>query len=356
MTRRLTLALVVIAALAVAGAQRQPLTSPVYYLVTAPDLVDGIPFHGELTAGSGQNFKDGSFLDVLVVRSAGDEVVELRVESDDFDTYLTLVAPDGTLLDVNDDVWDGTATYASRLRTYLPEAGTYLLVVSGYGPSDLGRYTATRSVFIAPDKVVVDAEVPGFYTGYLNEQMADMYWITLLEDTSVVATLRSPEFDTVIEVYGADGMLVADNDDFDGTDSRVIVDLPAGRYEFLVKGYWEEAYGAYTLEFDVFDAPEIVVVDVPAPGSFNGWLPPGVFDTYVVTLTTAATVTVDVSSIDFDTYLDAYDADGNWLDSNDDFEGSDSRLTLELEPGRYEFDVSAYGDFSSGAYTITFDW
>jgi hypothetical protein len=356
MTRRLMLVLVLFASLAVAAAQRQPLTSPVYYLVTAPDLVDGVPIHGELTSGSGQNFKDGSFLDVLVVRSAGDEVVELRVESHDFDTYLTLVAPDGTLLDVNDDVWDGVAPYASRLRTYLRDPGSYLLVVSGFGPADLGRYTVTRSVFVSPDKVVVDAEVPGFYTGYLHERMADVYWITLTEDATVVATLRSPEFDTVLEVYDSDGRPVADNDDFDGTDSQVIVDLPAGRYEFLVKGYWEEAYGAYTLEFDVFDAPETVVVDVHGPGSFDGWLAPGVFDTYVITLTMAATVTVDLRSSEFDTYLDAYDDDGNWLDANDDFAGSDSRLILQLEPGRYQFDVSAYGDFSSGAYTVNFDW
>lgn len=356
MPRRLTLALALIAALAVATAQRQPLTSPIYYLVTAPDLVDGVPVHGELTTSSGQNFKDGSFLDVLVVRSAGDEVVELRVESEDFDTYLTLVAPDGSLLDVNDDVWDGDAAYASRLRTYLREPGAYLLVVSGFGADDIGRYTVTRSVFVAPDKVVVDAFVPGSYQGYLHERMADMYWITLSEDATIVATLRSPEFDTVLEVYGSDGRRVAENDDFDGTDSQVIVDLPAGRYEFLVKGYWDEAFGAYTLEFDVFEAPETVVVDVPGPGSFEGGLAQGAYDTYVITLAMAATVTVDVRSSEFDTYLDAYDANGNWIDSNDDFQGSDSRLTLQLEPGRYEFDVSAFGEFSSGAYTVSFDW
>jgi hypothetical protein len=356
MTRRMMLALALFATLAVASSQRQPLTSPIYYLVTAPDLVEGVPVDGELATTSGQNFKDGSFLDVLVVRSAGEEVVELRVESHDFDTYLTLVAPDGTLLDVNDDVWDGDAPYASRLRTYLREPGAYLLVVSGFGPSDLGRYTVTRSVFVAPDKVVVDAEVPGFYAGYLHEQMADMYWITLSEDTTVVATLRSPDFDTVLEVYGSDGRRVADNDDFDGTDSRVIVELPAGRYEFLVKGYWDEASGAYTLAFDVGEAPHVAVVEVPWPGSYEGWLAPGAYDTYVLTLTAAATVTVDVRSTEFDTYLDAYDANGSWIDANDDFDGSDSRLTLHLEPGRYEFDVSAYGDFSSGAYTVLFDW
>jgi hypothetical protein len=356
MSRRLTLALVVLAALAVAMAQRQPLTSPIYYLVTAPDLVEGVPLDGELTPTSGQNFKDGTYLDVIVLRSAGEESVEIRVESDDFDTYLSLVGPDGRLLDSNDDAVDGGGVFASRLRTHLRDAGTYLVVVSGAMPGDQGRYTITRSRFVPPPKVVVDAEVPGSYTGYLNERMADMYWITLHEDATIVATLRSPDFDTVLEVYGSNGRWVADNDDFDGTDSQVIVELAAGRYEFLVKGYWDEAFGSYTLEFDGFEAPEKVVVDVQGPGSFDGRLAPGGYDTYVLSLTTAATVTVDVRSSEFDTYLDAYDADGSWIDANDDFEGSDSRLTLHLEPGTYEFDVSAYGDFSSGAYTVVFDW
>ena len=356
MTRRLTLALVVLAALAVASAQRQPLTSPIYYLVTAPDLVEGAPVHGELTTTSGQNFKDGSHLDVIVLRSGGMESVELRVESEDFDTYLTLIGPDGSILDSNDDVFDGDAVFASRLRAHLREAGTYLVVVSGAGPFDLGRYTVTRSVYVPPPKVVVDAEVPGRYEGYLNERMADMYWVTLHEDTTLRATLRSSDFDTVLEVYGDTGRWIADNDDFDGTDSQVVVDLAAGRYEFLVKGYWEEAYGAYTIEFDAYEALESVVVDVVEPGSLVGTLAPGGYDTYVLTLAAPATVTVDVRSSEFDTYLDAYDGDGTWIDSNDDFMGSDSQLRLELEAGTYEFDVSAFSEFSSGAYTVTFAW
>jgi hypothetical protein len=153
----------------------QPLASPIYYLVTAPELVDGMPIAGELTATSGRNFKDGSHLDVLVLRTAGEEMVEVRVESDDFDVYLTLVSPAGDVLDANDYVQPtGDAFDAARVRTYLPEAGTYLVVVSGYGPSDLGRYTVTRSLFVAPPKVVVDVEVPGRYDGYLNEAAADM--------------------------------------------------------------------------------------------------------------------------------------------------------------------------------------
>ncbi len=339
----------------------QPLASPIYYLVTAPELVDGAPIAGELTATSGRNFKDGSYLDVLVLRSAGQENVDVRVESDDFDVYLTLVSPGGDVLDVNDYVQPlGDAFDAARVRTYLPEAGTYLVVVSGYGPNDLGRYTVTRTRFVAPPKVVVDVEIPGRYDGYLNEAAADMLWITVDAPITVRATLRSFDFDTMLEVYDGRGGFLDANDDFDGTDSGLLLDLEPGRYEFLVKGFWEDAFGAYTFEIAPYERPEPVLVDVRAPGTFEGFLEPQAVDTYRLTLTGPATVTVDLRSFDFDTLLEAFEeADGTayYLDGNDDAgDGTDSRLVLTLAPGTYLFDARGLWDDDSGAYTIDFDW
>jgi len=351
--------LVALAALLVSSSAlaMQPLASPVYYLVTAPELVDGVPVIGELTTASGRNFKDGSYLDVLVLRSGGQETVDVRVESDDFDVFLTLVSPAGEVLDMNDYVQPGVGAFdAARVRTFLPEAGAYLVVVSGYGPSDLGRYTVTRTRFVAAPKVVVDVDVPGRHDGYLNEMAADMLWITLEGPATVVAELRSSEFDTILEVYDGRGRFVDANDDFDGTDSRLVLDLDAGRYEFLVKGYWEDAFGAYAFTVDYYERPLRVEVDVDAPGVFEGYLAIDAIDTYVVRLGAAATVTVDLRSNDFDAYLEAYDADLFWLDANDDFMGSDARLVLELEAGTYVFEASSFWSTDAGTYTITFDW
>ena len=356
--RTLALAALLVAA---SAAAQQPLNSPIYYLVTAPELVDGVPVDGALTPASGRNFKDGSYLDVMVLRSAGLETVDVRVESDDFDVYLTLVSPAGEVLDANDYVQPlGGAFDAARVRTYLPEAGTYLVVVSGYGPNDLGRYTVTRTRFVAPPKVVVDVDVPGRYEGYLNEMAADMLWITLSEAATVVADLRSTAFDTILEVYDGRGRFVDANDDFDGTDSRLVLDLEPGRYEFLVKGYWEDASGPYAFDVDFYERPEPVVVDVSAPGAFEGFLEPQVFHAYRLTLTGAATVTVDLRSFDFDTMLEAFEeVDGTpyYLDGNDDVDGgTDSRLVLSLPAGTYLFEARGLGDDDSGASTIDFDW
>ncbi len=351
--RTLALAALLIAA---SAAAQQPLNSPIYYLVTAPELVDGVPVAGALTPASGQNFKDGSYLDVLVLRSDGQETVDVRVESDDFAPVLTLVSPSGEVLGVNDYVMPVASAYAARVRAYLRDAGTYLVVVSGYGPFDLGRYTVTRDRYVAPPKVVVDVDVPGRYDGYLNEMAADMVWITLAEPATIAATLRSAEFDTLLEVYDGRGRFVDANDDFDGTDSRLVLDLEPGRYEFLVKGYWDEAFGAYTITFDFYERPPLVEVDVDAPGAFDGFLAVDAIDTYVLRLTEAATVTIDLRSDEFDAYLDAYGEDGFWIDANDDFMGSDARLVLDLGPGTYYVDASSFWALESGRYTITFTW
>jgi hypothetical protein len=357
MTRRRTLLALLATVLSVAWAQL-PLTPPTYLLSSDTELVVDVPVRGELTAASGQNFKDGSRLDVLVLRSGGDETVEVRVESDEFDTYLTLVAPDGTVLDANDESAGG-AFYASRVRAYLETAGTYLVVVSGFGPDDLGAYTATRVAYAPPPKVVVDVALPGRYDGFLNEESADTLWVTVEAPMTVRATLRSFDFDTMLEVYDQDGFYLDGNDDFDGTDSQLVLDLEPGRYEFLAKGYWDQASGAYTFEIEAYERPEPLVVDVTAPGTFEGFLEPQVPHTYRLTLTAPATVTVDLRSFDFDTMLEAYEeADGTtyYLDGNDDFDGTDSRLVLSLPAGTYVFDAAGLWFDASGSYTIEFAW
>lgn len=335
---------------------RQPLTTPVYYLVTAPRLLDEVPLARELTAASGQNFKDGSRLDVFVLPSSGRETVDVRVESDDFAAVLTLVAPDGRVLETNDYAAPGATMHAARVRTYLEEPGDYLVVVSGFGPDDLGRFTVTRTRFVPPPKVVVDLDVPGRYDGFLAELAADMIWIELSESATLAASFRSDTFDTVLELYDGGGRFVASNDDFDGTNSRLVVELEPGRYEFLLKGYWDEASGPYVFEVGPYAAPPQVEVEVERPGRFAGDLAPEAVDTYVLRLAAPATVTIDLRSDAFDAYLEVFAEDGAWIDGNDDFDGSNARLVLALEAGVYRVEASGYWWSDTGPYTIDVGW
>jgi hypothetical protein len=170
------------------------------------------------------------------------------VESEAFDTYVSVFDPTGTLVASNDDEWEyADATYASVVAFEAALTGAYVVVVSGFSPTDLGAYTVTRVAWEAPEPVVVDVAGPGVFRGTIESGMVVAYRFTLEAPATLTATARSLEFDTVLRLV-VDGVVVAENDDFDGTDSQVVVDLEPGTYVVEVAGYWEGAYGAYGLD------------------------------------------------------------------------------------------------------------
>jgi hypothetical protein len=248
--------LVVLASLLVMSvtAARQPVTSPIYYLSTAPRLEIGVPVVGVLTEASGRSFKDGAHLDVLTLRGQGGEYVELVASSTAFDTYLTLYAPDGTVLDANDDDPFGHGTDAA-IRTTLPEAGTYVVVVSGYGPWDLGPYTVTRSGGGAGGATPVD--VPSSTSAVLDPAGTPARYEFVLEESAVIGIqARSTAFDTTLEVLDEYGYSLAYNDDAPigdvyTTDSALALVLAPGRYQVVVQPYFLDAIGDGRFELEV---------------------------------------------------------------------------------------------------------
>ena len=229
---------------------QQPVQSPNYLLSSAPSLEVGVPVGGVLTPASGRNFKDGSYLDVLILRAQAGESVALLVESDAFDTYLSVFDPVGSLIAMNDDAWDvSDASYASQVAFEAALTGAYVVVVSGYTPNDLGAYTATRIEWEAPEPVLVDVDGPGILRGVLEPGAPVAYRFTVEAPATLTATLRSLAFDTYITLL-VDGVVVAENDDFEDTDSQVVVDLEPGTYVVEVAGYFDDASGPFGLDLD----------------------------------------------------------------------------------------------------------
>jgi len=62
---------------------------PHYLTVTAPLLEQGVPYLSSLDESDGQNFKDGSRLEVLQIFGFAGDIVELTVSSN-FDSYLII--------------------------------------------------------------------------------------------------------------------------------------------------------------------------------------------------------------------------------------------------------------------------
>ncbi len=258
--RSLTAALA-LAALTVAAAQL-PLNPPNYYLSQLPELVDGAALEGELSADDGQNFKDGSYVDLYVFYGVAGEQVRLAVSSVEFDTYLTVYDPAGAVLDFNDDDWNGYGS-DSALQLVLPETGRYLMVVSGYGPYDVGRYVVERGAGRPMTVDAVEIDVPSVQTGFLDPSMvaapgtwggpSQVYAFDLERPALLVASLASFDFDTVLYVMDEAGTVLAENDDVaSGTDSQAMVELEPGRYLVVASSWSSESAGSYTLELNLY--------------------------------------------------------------------------------------------------------
>ncbi|WP_316787315.1 PPC domain-containing protein [Thermoleptolyngbya oregonensis] len=76
--------------------------------------------------------------DYVVTFQKGDQVV-MDLISDEFDTIITLIAPDGTTIGENDDGPDGTTN--SLLFMRITQDGNYILRVRPYGGQGSGRFT-----------------------------------------------------------------------------------------------------------------------------------------------------------------------------------------------------------------------
>lgn len=111
---------------------------------TAQTLYSPIPMSdsGEVTdtltdkdipTGSG-----GFARDYLVTFQAGEQVV-MDLTSDEFDTTLTLLAPDGTAIAENDDAPDGSTN--SMLFARISRPGSYVIRVSPYAGQGVGKFT-----------------------------------------------------------------------------------------------------------------------------------------------------------------------------------------------------------------------
>jgi len=97
------------------------------------NMVVDVLSENDIPTGNG-----GFARDYLVTLEAGDQVV-VDLSSDQFDTIITLIAPDGTTIGQNDDGPDGTTN--SLLFARITQPGNYILRVSPFAGQGLGQFT-----------------------------------------------------------------------------------------------------------------------------------------------------------------------------------------------------------------------
>ena len=96
---------------------------------------------GELKFGDDVVPSDGSFYDDYQLEGRAGQSVIITLESDEFDTYLVLIGPDGRVIDENDDL--NSETTNSSLRVTLPFSGKYKILANAVDNQGRGRYILT---------------------------------------------------------------------------------------------------------------------------------------------------------------------------------------------------------------------
>jgi hypothetical protein len=194
---------------------------------------------GGALATSDCQLGDGTFVDFFSTALPAADAYLFR-QSAEFDTYLFLSAPDGSIIADNDDESDTSRN--SAIKALLPP-GSFIIGASSYDPLVTGDYTissATTSTAVTGCELVF--VVKNVTTAQNVETTdclattppaapiyADGFFIFLRAGQSITVSMTSPIVDSFIDLVRLDPnpnnppALVASNDNRDGTtkDARI---------------------------------------------------------------------------------------------------------------------------------------
>ncbi len=299
------------------------------------------------------------------------DIINISLNSDEFDTYMTLISPENTLLFFNDDLGESSDSGVEEYE--LLSDGIYTIYAEGYVLDDFGSYTLELSntdedpdpiavlTVIPPENLGSVSELGIEATGNLFSGNASDFYFEAAQGQSLDIAVTSEDFDTVVELFDGDGNLLDYNDDGPDEPNSLIesyVFEEAGTYLISVSGYGDDDSGTFHLFITESFGGEIYIGEILLGDSLVGDLESGFWHSYFFTLSESDTsVTFTLESTDFDTYLELFDPDAELLTSDDDGYGGTDSMIQEYylsEPGTYFVVASAYTSAESGEYTLTY--
>ncbi|HLA43030.1 MAG TPA: DVUA0089 family protein, partial [Aggregatilineales bacterium] len=327
------------------------------------ELIPGVIVQGEIAVRDEQ--------DVYTYAGRAGESITITANAltdSTLDSLLQVFDPVGDLLTQNDDAAPETSD--ARVQITLSEDGEYRVSVSSFASASSGTYELILVTTIAPETAssgddgttTTTSELsPGTAVqGELESGEAQSWFFTPDEDLRVQVAMFSLTFDSYLEVYDADGQLVASDDDSGGGYNAAILGVPlnAGQtYEIRTTSYENSAAGEYILVLNIAPPP-LDVVEIGFDDSVDGTMVPGREILYTFSAAAGDRIRVRITS-EFDPYLVLRDADGLIIAEDDD-SGGDlqpllSNVTLPAD-GIYTVTVSGYSNFDEGSFTITLSY
>ena len=348
------------------------------------DCVEGEAVCGETLTGDLADgdclLPDGSMLDTYSIEVVEPSRLTIDMRSAEVNPYLLVMdencAPIAEIDDADPEAGNLDAALVLDLRP-----GNYFIIANSSTGGESGAYEL--SLACEPFDLCSDCRLAELgCDGQLVEDglfeddcvlqdgsFLDVFSFDLPEAGRVSLSLTSIEFDSYLWLYDENCEVVEANDDCQPGNfdlSCLTVDLEAGAYFVAVNSYAASETGLYQLSATCqagFDfCADCNVGSAACDDLVTGTLDlddcqmadDGSFvDLYTFEVEEPGPVIIDLSSLEFDTFLRLYNQDCEEVAVDDDGgDGLNSRMTLDLEVCTYVIGINSYANGEIGTYDL----
>lgn len=349
---------------------------------TAPAIRVGQTVQGTLAPSAPSGLEHGRFAAYRFDARQGQTLV-VTMDSEDFDTFVTVGRLFGPVMDVvdsdDDSGEDGTN---SRMRFTVPATGAYVLVAQSFDEEGTGSYTLSMAAAPPPTTggtrpLTLGESVSGQIAdtdevSNEDDSYYDAYTFTGRAGQRIRVTMESDEFDTYLRLgrmQGTDFEELESDDDGagEGTNSQLSATLQEDGEYVIRASPLGDGTGAYTLRAEervvrAPQAPQPLQAGVRAQGALeeddavlendNSY-----YDLWSYRGHAGESVKIQMMSDDFDTYVAiGRMVNGEWEDiatMDDGGEGTNTLLEVTLPAdGEYLIRANSLGADETGEYTL----
>ena len=211
-----------------------------------------LSFPGKLEQQDEKFDETGEFFDIYEIQLEAGEFVDLYVASEDFDTYLLIIEPDETEINIDDyytDDLNAGILFVAR------QAGKYTVYVTSSEVGETGAYEFTCDSFqtslIQAQEGVLDKDDEVSWKG---GEYFDTFELKLEPNEKRVLTLQSEDFSVYLAMHWPNGYV----DYVFGYPAATTIeaDEDGGTYTLIVTSTDARQVGDYRLEIRSIDEPE----------------------------------------------------------------------------------------------------
>lgn len=222
------------------------------FVVTQSAPAEQFSYTGTLEQGDETYEETGEYLDTYSMNLKAGQYVDIYVTSEDFDTYLVLMPPEGEEVHI-DDYYTGDEN--AGLLFVARETGTYQLIVTSSTPGETGDYEFRYETYDSvAEKTYEDELAEGDDVSWKGGEYFDRYELKLEPNEKRVVAMDSEDFEVYLTMHWPDGYV----DFVYGEPAATLIeaDENGGTYTLIATSQEPGEVGDYRLEIRTLTAEE----------------------------------------------------------------------------------------------------